>query len=600
MPLLDYLLEFVSLGAVGNKQLSECLEKGLDCAKQGHITRALLHWNQARDLDPEQTKAFLIAQEDELSRLGKPEAVLSTGLILVKLDPANGELANRMGNLARRLGLSDLAKKLYKLANQEAAPNEYAFCNLVATLAKVELYDGEIKLLIKKYFQEQNYRFPPYQNDPNLVEKLTARLALDLTQEKEKQLVLVNEELKYAGELGDALKQFELQKKTAALEADPCIPSYESIKVVLKSAVVHDQMRLDKSKEAQDNLINLGLFALINEDSGLALACFEKLESIKSTYKYHNLLYGLAIFLSARSIEGLEQATKTITSNPFDRFGHANIGLMHLKAGHKLLGYQHLLIAADLLDKSEGLFDFDQFVRLAEESYEDNQFKDALRRYEVIAQEKPSIIAWSRIASLHMKKGDIMSAAEALHEILRIEPDFGYIHSKLELLHNKLIEQGDELAIKGQYRGALKIYRKALGVLKVPTTLKKAGEMCEKLKAKSKAAHYFEEYKELVQEGLQKEKEAKRLALVAKAMESVKKGELAISIIKLEEALLMKADRSIFLTLCSLYEDSAQRDKVRDLETRWAEILEVEEKKSKLVKEINRYFAKRKIKTDLE
>ena len=76
-------------------------------------------------------------------------------------------------------------------------------------------------------------------------------------------------------------------------------------------------------------------------------------------------------------------------------------------------------------------------------------------------------------------------------------------------------------------------------------------------------------------------------------MEAVKKAELGMAITWLEEALLMKTDRSIFLTLCSLYEETTQRDKIRDLESRWAKLLEVEEKKRKLVKEINRYFVKR-------
>jgi len=573
-----------------NKNKVDHLWLGKELAEKGHITQALFNWEQARQNNSEETRQLINQWHLEYQDKGQQEPLLATGLIKLKFQPKDSHLYYEVGCLARKLGRDDLGINLFRLAIRYNPEHEFAFCNLAAMLAKSPLEDGAVNEEIRHWFGDEDFHYPPFLSQANLIQETEKKILQERKIQFEQERAELEKQKQDAEAQINVLAIFKInqQIKQSIKKEDEI--TYEDILLFLKAQISFDKENLGVDLQVQKKLYDLGLFALQRGDGESALDCFQHLQHLKCNFPYLEMLLTLALAKSGQVVEATQQLNQILNEDQFDRFAHANLGRLYLDSGNRLLGFKHFLIAADLLQKSEGLYNFKEFIAMAEAAYDDKDYPKAMKYYQQIAIETDDLVAWSRITNLHMLKKEYEPASRAVREVIRISPQMEYAVIKLNQLHNRFVVEGDKLEALNKSSAALNFYKKALKINKNLDTVKKAHQLAVKLNKAEDAISLEKEIAVLSEAKRQSERTRQAEELIKKAMTFISNGQVDKAIANLEQALETKVDRSVFLTLCELYEEQGNYQQKKALEKKWASLLEKEEEERKLKKDMERYF----------
>ena len=578
----------------GGEPLEQLLLAGKKLAISGHDSSALLNWSKAAEISREETTKFVKELFGQLRTGGSDGALLTAGLMLLKLEPPEPPLTNLLGNLARRQENMGLAKKLYAVGIKSKPLYKPSLYNMAATTAKLELYDAAIPQLIQKWLPEGTLHFPPCLTDPQLVEKTSAQLQQSKQAAKEARLKELAQLQELAEQKMDALKVHGYTRETERLQQSDCIPTALEVLAEVQREVQLDDQNPERSSPLfrQKRRYDLGLVALMAEQGALALECYERLQEEEAPLPYLKLLAALARYQVQGVDAGLEALNDCLHQDPKDRYANANLGVIHSKAGHSYSGALFLLIAASLLECSNGHFHFPDFVAEADRAYEDLEKQSlALKFYHQIVLETDDPVVWARIAKLYFDKENLTQAAHALKELLRIEPDNQYAKDKLTELSEKFLEAGARLEEEKKYKAAMKIYLQAASIAKNPVLLKRMEEGFLRLKMPLRAQEVAKERMVMVMMEQRQKATEKQNELLKTGMAYLKhhQGQKAAQV--MEKALALKANRSIYQTLCALYQEQGRQEALDDLERRWAVMVREEEEQLRQEKDFQWYYA---------
>ena len=578
----------------GGEQLGQLLLNGKQLALTGHDSSALLNWSKAAEISSEETATFIKELFAQLRTTGSDSALLTTGLMLLKLDRPEPPLTNLLGNLARKQENLGLAKKLYAVGIKAKPLYKLSLYNMAATTAKLELYDSAIPLLIKKWLPEETLHFPPTLTDPELVKQLSAQLQQTKQAAKEARLKELVQLQELAEQKMDALKVHGYTRETEMLQQSDCIPTKLEILAEVQKEVGLDDQNPERASPLfrQKRRYDLGLVALDAEQGPLAINCFDRLIQEAAPLPYLKMLEGLAQYQAKGLDAGLEALNDCLHQDPKDRYSNANLGVMHAKAGHSYSGALFLLIAASLLECSNGHFHFPDFVAEADRAFADPEKQSlALKLYNQIVLEKDDPVVWARIAKLYFDKENLTQAAYALKELLRLEPANQYAKDKLTELSEKFLEAGAKLEEEKKYKGAMKIYLQAASIAKNPVLLKRMEEGFLRLKMPLRAQQVAKERMIMVMMDQRQKATEKQNELLKTGMAYLKhhQGQKAAQV--MEKALALKANRTIYQTLCALYQEQGRPEELNDLERRWVVMVRKEEEQLRQEKDFQWYYA---------
>ncbi|OGG97390.1 MAG: hypothetical protein A2508_02670 [Candidatus Lambdaproteobacteria bacterium RIFOXYD12_FULL_49_8] len=552
-------------------EAEEHFAKGMKDLEGKFFNGAMIEFKKALDLAHDLIYPKLLAELDSANSGNQLEAALSIGLNLLKDNNQDFELANKLGNYARELGNYAQAEGLYKMALRVNSHFEKAFYNLAACAARVDTYDDAVKSAISQFDKVEDFVLPDYMGeDPNpgvaimtrLVEQSEVNFQKSL---EERRLTIAKAEKD--GNLVEA-SQLRAELKQLGDKAGKITP----IEVIAE----FDKLVASEPEKAKQHLYNKGLYALSVHLSKPALEAFEQLSVAE--FDLIELLKAIALDFAGQRDEAINLVTKNLGENEFSRYNNVNLGLLFKRAGKRFLSAKYLIKTANLLEKSGGIYSMRELVRIAYQSLDEQNFKKAANYLEIAVTEMPDIKMWTKLGETYaaLKKYD--EAASAFRKALEMDPNDPEANQKIKEVHNYYADKAKGLEAERKLKPAAEYYTKALTILKVPDTMKRAASVFKSLNNLDEADKLIFELHAIEQAERDQQMEVERQAKIKSAKQAMAQRNFRKAVELFEEVFRMKVDKNIFLQLAALYKGMKKFAELEELTQRWAKMVEREEK----------------------
>ncbi len=561
--------------------------KGLFLIRGKLYKQAIAEFTRALEENREVVAQKLLDTYSEYSKTDDDEAILSLGLVITKIKDDDCELFNALGNCARRLKNFPKANELYRKALRIDRSFSMAFYNLAASMGKVNKFDLEVKKSIDQFGDPDDCILPEYLNDPEIVNKFIRQINARREKQSEQiQTLIQKKEEKLKRQEVEGVKKLvhriESEEKKLKEPIQPAV--YAHLRQVIKKT--WKQLSIEQSRMTlQGNRFNLGLYALSQKDSSLALECFNRLKKESSPVEHLDMMVGLCLHLEKRTEEATQCLLSLLNKDPNNRYLNVNLGIVYKKAGNRLLSYKYLIVGAFLLEQSDGLYSSAQISRRADEYYESKVYDKALKLYRLVASEKPNVHTLMKIGNILLQQDNLVEAIVAFREIQHIDPDSKHAELKLRGIHNKYFQQAEQFFQEKNYVKATDFYDKALELFKLPETLLKAADTYRRLKNAGQASELHNEYERVTKQKKGEELEKKRQMHIEKGKAFMKRKDFNNAIVNFEEAFKMKVDKDVFVFLAHIFKGLKQTRKLSELTRQWKGLMDREVKMQNTNKE---------------
>lgn len=556
---------------------------GLLHIKNRHYKKAAEIFSTALETRSASAEKKLMTLFREYYTIDESEAVLAIGKVLLERRSHDSNFLNMMGNSARKTGNFKSANDFYRKALGADKTYSKALYNLAASLAKTDKFDNEVKKAVEPFQSIKGYLLPRYLNDPDVIDNIID----NLNEEKENQAVKVGkllEEKERAQKAGDLDKAKECVRSIETMEKTSLEPTYENVCQRLRRSIKKQwkQQTIEESRLVlQQNQFNLGLYALSQGDARLAEENFSKLISEGSGLENLDLLTALTNDLKGSTKEAIEDLVSILNESPENRLANINLGLLYQKTGNRLLAYRYLVKGAELLERSEGLYDNNEIIGRAYEYLENEEYEKALNLYRISVAESPSIEAWLGIGEVHMKRNQFPEAVIAFHEVQEIEPGNETAGQKLKEIYDMYCSKGEQHFRNREFAEAAEKFMNAIDLNKTVNTMQKALEAFEKLEDQDQVRRLRAEIKRITEEEQARKLEQRRQSYITKGKELMKKKDLYAAIEILEKAMEMKPDKDVFVMLAHIYKGLNQTNRLTSLMRRFNKQVEQEKRNRK-------------------
>ena len=563
------------------EKVEECMSEGLKALGEKFYNKAMIEFDKAMDLDRNNVYPRIKAELDAAASSGQLDAALSLGMNLIKDNNQDFELANKLGNYARELGNFKQAEGLYKMALKVNKNFPQAFYNLAATMARVDKYDDAAMSSITVFDGIEDFIYPDFVGGgTGFIENLCQNLADSLGASRASrlnELKILKEQKDQAGHSVEASElQFEIRKINDMPKG-----------VQPEDVIAEFQKRADvDAGHKKDHLYNMGIYALQNRKLEVADQCFGQLSV--SDFEYLEVLKAILTFKKGDQDAAIKHLENLLGENEFNRIYNVNLGLFYRFQGKKFLAAKYLIKTASLLEKSGGIYSMKELVRQAHAAYDEGQFKKALNFYQIASTEIPDARLWERLGTLYaqMKKYD--DAVAAFRKLQEMEPDSETGFLKLKEIHDYYFAMGKQLLDDRKFKPASDYFRKALGVLRLPETVKTAAIVYGQLKQSDLEEELLDEYQKLMQIEKEKGQEVERQNIIREAKTFMAQKNYLKAASSLESALRMKVDKNVFLQLAGIYKGLKKTEELHALVGRWEKMVEHEEKMKQYEKDKER------------
>jgi len=562
------------------EKVAEHIADGMAHLSQKFYNGAMIEFDKAMELNPDKVYPRLVEELSSAAASGDLQSALAIGLNLFKKNNSDYELANKLGNYARELKDYKQANGLYKAALKVNKNYETAFYNLAASQAKVDIFDDAVKSALEKFDSAEGYILPGYIGVDNLIETMTTQV------EDQKQI-------EYKEKTQDlTIERDKLIESGNSVEAKGVDLKIKKLKDNLNKVLDEDLIDAFKKEIAEDpdnnkvHKYNLALFALHSKKPDAALEAVDGL--LESEYEAVELIKVIALDQKGFSDEAMRKLVQLLGKNEFNRYHNVNLGLMYRKRKKRFLATKYLVKTASLLEKSSGIYSMRDLLLAADESYEQGNLKKALNYYKIATTEIPTPDIWNKIGSINVEQKKYDEAVEAFRQMSELDPKSKAADSKIKEIHDYYVEKGEILFHDRKFKPSVDYYHKALGVLRLPDTLKQTADVYKQLNNSEKEKELLEEWQKLMDEEKAKEQEEHRQKMIMKGKAFMKQKNYIKAIETFEAILRMKVDRQIFMQLAALYKGLKKNNDLLDLEQRFENMVLHEEKVRRFEKDEER------------
>ena len=551
-------------------KIEEHITEGLAHLSNRFFNGAMIEFDKAMTYNPEEVYPRLVDELASAAASGQLESALAIGLNLIKQDPDDYELINRLGNYAREGRDYKQANNLYKSALKIKPDFQMAFYNLAASTAKVDIYDDAVLSALSKFDGVAGYILPEYVDNPNIIDELYEKVAEEKEerfQEKLKELTALRDEEKDAGDVAEA-KKAEVQINE--LKA--------SGKKITSDDIIKELKQLLKTEEVNQTAhqINLALYAIQEKNPEIAAEAIKGLSS--KDFEQLDLLKVAILEHSGDMNKAIAMLNHMLGKNRHNRYYNANLGLMYQRSGNKFLSIKYLIKTAALLERSNGIYSLTKLREEADTAYDKMQFKKALNYYLVIANETENAEIWEKVGSIYVERKDYDMAIKAFNKMIKLDPDSTSGEAKLKLVQDYYLEKAETLFQERKFKAAAEYYEKALSILRLPDLIKRTAEVYKQLKDTDREQELLNEHKEMMEAEKAQALEETRQQMIIQGKQLLKNKMYTKAIETLEAVFRMKTDRDIFIQLALLYKGMKKQNELISLEQRWQKMLEFEEK----------------------
>ena len=561
-------------------KIDEHFAEGLKLLSEKFFNGAMIEFDKAMELNPDFVYPKLVEELSNAAASGSLQSALAIGLNLIKEKNEDYELANKLGNYAREMGDYKQAEGLYKTALKVKKNYTKAFYNLAASQARVDIYDDAVASAISKFESVGDCILPDYFGDKKIIEQMSERVSSEKKasfKDKLQELTVLRDQKIEGGEAVEA-KGIDLEIKKLNESAGKIVP--EDMLEDFENQAKED------SENEKEHLFNKVVFAIANKKPDIALATLARLSP--TDFDTISLLHALALDQKGKREEAISKLIRLLGKNEFNRYNNVNLGLMYRRAKKTFLATKYLIKTAALLDKSNGIYSMKDLIAEADACYEAANLKKALNFYTIAVTEVPSPRIWGQIGNIYIERKKYDDAVEAFRNLKNMDPKSEIGEDKLREIHDYYVEKADVLMHDRKFKPASDYLHKALGVQRLPDTIKKAASVYKQLNIPDKEKELLKEWQSLIDQEKAKEQEKVRQNLIIQAKQQLSQKNYLKAADVYEKVLRMKVDRKIFMQLAAIYKGLKKRDDLENLERRWENMVAHEEKMKRFEKEEER------------
>ena len=371
---------------------------------------------------------------------GNDEMALSVGLALLKLDPKNFELMNKLGNALRNTGSFSKAKKLYTVALKVNPQYDEAKYNLAACSFRITLADGSLISQTRKVEAFTDFRRYEFQGS----------------------------RYGFSAVPNQNLEEDPKPKKKGEEEEEEEL-SDEALAAMLEGQIKDLTDDVERNKRDFESLFNLALLYDINNMGEMAIQHYR--EALAKEPENRTVNNNLAVALivhekKAKEAEGL--LFQNLEKHPFDRTTILNMALMYRAAKKQFQTMKYFVYLGDLMAISLGEFETDTAEQYSKDLFERRKYLEAVPMFEALGREKKTAFWYEKLAVMYLnqKKEDKLIAS--WKRLLEIDPDHKEAAKKLkETAAQYEKEARDELG-KDRLHSAIENMTKAVKVEETP------------------------------------------------------------------------------------------------------------------------------------
>lgn len=555
--------------------------------------QAVKELESAIELDSENVLMLLSQQADDYYDESKILEALTLTKVLFHHKNKDGVLANRLGNIYRKLGEPKKANELYKQAISLNREDDSPLLNMAASLSKTPFYDKDIRILLKRHIDYRAFLIPKstYPRDPKIIGHLTEMLNMkqffgrvERLQELILKKTLQQEEPDFdkMSILVERLKE-KIDQKLEEERSNPNVPR------LLNEAIKMDWNQLaafEKDRFLWD-VLNLGLFILRDNgdleslsqknsedhvkiyDFQLAIDCFVKLKMEQYSYKYLDMILSLSQTLAGDRKAAIEELKEQLKSSPSDRYININLGLLYHLEGNRLMSLVYLIKGASILNELGGACHLTDIIESASAQHRNGNLKKALKLYQVASLETDSIEILTQIGDILVSLHRYPEAVQPYREILRIEPNSEIGKSKLLQIQEHFVFLGDEFFSAKEFVKASDYFERALEIKETKTILSKA---MKSFKLQGEHKREFEmnsRLHKMIEEEERAGKEAERRNLIQSGLDQMRSQDYQKAIRQFKEALRIRMDKEVVMFLSYIYKKLNQKIALQELMQQW-------------------------------
>lgn len=566
---------------IKNRRLAvKKIEEGFRLMNGKLYTRAMLEFQSALKLCQSVTLKSLENKFIEFKASGELQAALSVGIVVLLAKDRDYKLANKLGNITRKLDNHKQANNLYKKALRINRDYDYAMYNLAASMGNVKKYDQEIKQIISKYVVSEDFVTPAYKNNPRIVDEITNDLTNQKIERKAEEIKQLEKEKK---EKEKALESYTVLKIGVAIKkmkATSTEPTYEEIRAEMQKLTEWDvshQHTQEEREKRHGAIFNLGIFAFKNGEMDLSIKCFENLKNENSSIELLDMVDILILHEQGQTPLAVKRLFDLLRDDLHNRYYNINMGLIYRKSGNVLNSLRYLAVGADLLEKSEGLYPISEMMDLAIEREQRRSFKKALNILNTVTSEQYIEVAWLAKGRILQKMQKPSEAVIAYKTILEADSTCDVPKIKLAEIHDEFVEKAEEAYINNRIGQAAALYEKALNAQRHTQTIEKMIDLYRQLNKRGKVHELINERNRLIKEEKERADELLRQSYIKQGKLFIRRKAYRMAIKELERAFRMKLDKSVFSMLVDLYEGLKLKGDLKNLVVQWEKMNRIEE-----------------------
>jgi tetratricopeptide (TPR) repeat protein len=573
------------------QKAEELIVKGLSQLNGKLYKQAMIEFQNAFQLDPKTSLVRLDKEFKHYLEMRDHEAALSIGLILIKIKKSDYELVNLIGNCARKQKNYKQANNLYRHALKINRNYSLAFYNLAASMGKVEKYDGDIKKSFKVFAGLKGYVHPEYAEDPDFGDRIEKTLQDTSNSNFELQVHDLEQQINNKESSGDYQEAkvlgIELEKLRRK-ENQTSKEDYNNLYSELLGSKTSEEMTEDEKDNQLRNMYNLGIYLLNLKKTDMALKVFHEVRDSGKEFKYLDMLIAITMATAGHTKDAIKFFVDELGEEQYNRFFNINLGFMYKNIGNRLLATKYLAIGAELLEKSDGLYNLSDLLEIADQSATDGNYKKALKLYNVAISEIQNVDIWAKIGEVYVNLKKYDEATKAYREILQIDPASQFANQRLKELHDIFCARAESFFHQSKFQASVSMYEKALRILRPAETIKQTASVYKVMNNAGRVDALNREYEEILKKEREIETEKERKEHIKLGRLHIKRKNYKQGIEILEMAFRMKLDKDVFVLLASVYKSLKRKVEMQDLLTRWNKMVEYEDKMKKFAKEEER------------
>jgi len=425
------------------------------------FNRAITDLQDALQLNPAYAKeAYEMMQV--LSSQGQDEQSVSVGAALLKINPGDHELMNRLGNSLRKLGDFSRAKNVYTQALKVKPAFLFARYNLAACSFGIATADADLV------------------QQTQAVETLSKPRRYDFQGDRAGVVPLGNEESRHA----DSAK---------GKDASP--PDAKADRAAVRSLLNHDLQQAPQSWKAEYNLgLLLDLMGLGDEAiAHLKQACAHEPNRAEPI---NNL--AVALLTHHNNLEAAETLlAKAQMRHPYERTIVLNMALVSKRANKAFQILKYFVYLGELLAESHGEFDIEKVRARADDLFERHKYVEAIPQFELLAKESPHAALLEKLAAMYLSQKRQDLYLHALTRLIKLDPNNKEARQKIAVAAKAYEDEAHQKLEKGNKAQAAQLIHKAVQIEENADRWVELAQLYEELGEEILAGNALRRWKEL-------------------------------------------------------------------------------------------------------